>query len=132
MKKQDLAALAVIAALYAALHFAGFGCPIKAVTGVSCAGCGMTRAWLSALSGDWAAAFSYHPLFWMVPLAALVFLFRRRMPRRLFQGLVWAAALAFVAVYAVRMADPTDQVVVFAPETGLIVRTLRQLPGLLP
>ena len=132
MKKQDLAAVALIAALYAALHFLGVGCPIKALTGVSCAGCGMTRAWLAVLGGHWAEAFACHPLFWVVPLAALVFLFRRRMPRRLFQGLVWAAALAFVAVYAVRMADPTDQVVVFAPERGLIVRTLRQLPGLLP
>ncbi len=132
MKKQDLAAVALIAALYTALHFLGVGCPIKALTGVSCAGCGMTRAWLAVLGGHWAEAFACHPLFWVVPLAALVFLFRRRMPRRLFQGLVWAAALAFVAVYAVRMADPTDQVVVFAPETGLIVRTLRQLPGLLP
>ena len=77
MKKQDLAALAAVAALYAALHFAGFGCPIKAVTGVSCAGCGMTRAWLAALAGDWAEAFFYHPLFWMVPPAVLVFFLRK-------------------------------------------------------
>ena len=128
MKKQDLAALAVIAALYAALHFAGFGCPIKAVTGVSCAGCGMTRAWLSALSGDWAAAFSYHPLFWMVPFGALLFFLRKRLPRRLVTVLAWAAGIAFAAVYAVRLADPEDTVVVFAPETGLLHRILRLLP----
>ena len=128
MKKQDWAALAAVAALYAALHFAGFGCPIKAVTGVSCAGCGMTRAWLAALSGDLSAAFAYHPLFWVVPLAALVFLFRRRLPRRLFTALLLAAALAFVAVYAVRLADPRDPVVVFAPEEGLLYRILRLLP----
>ena len=121
MKKQDWAALAAVAALYAALHFAGFGCPIKAVTGVSC-------AWLAALSGDLSAAFAYHPLFWVVPLAALVFLFRRRLPRRLFTALLWAAALAFVAVYAVRLADPRDPVVVFAPEEGLLYRILRLLP----
>lgn len=128
MKKQDLAALAVIAALYAALHFAGFGCPIKALTGVSCAGCGMTRAWLSALSGDWAAAFCYHPLFWMVVPGVLVFVFHKRLPRRLVTVLAWTAGIAFVAVYAVRLADPTDNVVVFAPETGLLHRILRLLP----
>lgn len=128
MKKQDLAALAVIAALYAALHFAGFGCPIKAITGVSCAGCGMTRAWLEVLSGNWAAAFAYHPLFWTIPLGALVFLFRRRLPRRLVTVLAWTAGIAFVAVYAVRLADPEDTVVVFAPETGLLHRILRLLP----
>ena len=128
MKKQDLAALAAIAALYAALHFLGMGCPIKAITGVSCAGCGMTRAWLSALSGDWAAAFSYHPLFWVVPFGVLVFFLRKRLPRRLVTVLAWAAGIAFVAVYAVRLADPEDTVVVFAPETGLLHRILRLLP----
>ena len=128
MKKQDLAALAAVAALYAALHFLGMGCPIKAFTGVSCAGCGMTRAWMEALSGDFAAAFAYHPLFWTVPLGALVFLVRRRLPRRLFTALLWAAGIAFVAVYAVRLADPTDSVVVFAPETGVFHRILRLLP----
>ena len=120
MKKQDLAALAAVAALYAALHFAGFGCPIKAVTGVSCAGCGMT--------GDWAEAFFYHPLFWMVPPAVLVFFLRKRLPRRLVTVLAWAAGIAFVAVYILRLADPEDTVVVFAPETGLLNRILRLLP----
>ena len=128
MKKQDLAALAAIAALYVALHFLGMGCPIKAITGVSCAGCGMTRAWLEVLSGNWAAAFAYHPLFWTIPLGVLVFLFRRRLPRPLTSALLWAACIAFVAVYAVRLADPTDSVVVFAPETGLFHRILRLLP----
>ncbi|WP_394966820.1 DUF2752 domain-containing protein [Candidatus Allofournierella merdipullorum] len=128
MKKQDLAALAAIAALYVALHFLGMGCPIKAITGVSCAGCGMTRAWLEVLSGNWAAAFAYHPLFWTIPLGVLVFLFRRRLPRRLTSALLWAAGIAFVAVYAVRLADPTDSVVVFAPEAGLFHRILRLLP----
>ena len=29
----------------------------------------MTRAWLAALRLDFAAAFAYHPLFWVVPIA---------------------------------------------------------------
>lgn len=128
MKKQDWAALAAVAAVYAALHFLGFGCPIKALTGVSCAGCGMTRAWLAALSGDFAAAFAFHPLFWVVPPAVLVFLLRRRLPRRLVRALLWTVAIAFVAVYAVRLADPNDAAVVFAPQEGLIYRILRLLP----
>ena len=33
------------------LYVTGIGCPIKFWTGVSCPGCGMTRAWLAALSG---------------------------------------------------------------------------------
>ena len=128
MKKQDWAALAAVAALYGALHFVGLGCPIKALTGVSCAGCGMTRAWLAALSGNLGAAFAFHPLFWVVPPAVLVFLLRRRLPRRLVTALGWAVCIAFVAVYAVRLADPGDAVVVFAPEEGLVYRILRLLP----
>ena len=88
----------------------------------------MTRAWLAALAGDWAEAFFYHPLFWMVPPAVLVFFLRKRLPRRLVTVLAWAAGIAFVAVYILRLADPEDTVVVFAPETGLLNRILRLLP----
>ena len=71
---------------------------------------------------------SYHPLFWVVPFGVLVFFLRKRLPRRLVTVLAWAAGIAFVAVYAVRLADPEDTVVVFAPETGLLHRILRLLP----
>ena len=43
-------------------------CIFLTLTGRSCAGCGMTRAWLSVLRLDFAAAFAYHPLFWSVPI----------------------------------------------------------------
>lgn len=37
-------------------------CPIARSTGVPCPGCGMTRALLALLHGDFAAAFAHHPL----------------------------------------------------------------------
>ena len=37
------------------------GCPFRFFFGISCPGCGMTRALLAALRLDFAAAFSYHP-----------------------------------------------------------------------
>lgn len=37
-------------------------CPLKAVTGVPCAGCGSTRAGLALLRGDPAAAAAWNPL----------------------------------------------------------------------
>lgn len=49
-------------------------CPILCVTGYPCLGCGMTRALLSALRFDFAAAFRHHPMFWSVPLLYLCFL----------------------------------------------------------
>lgn len=38
-------------------------CPIKLITDIPCPFCGMTRAHLEALSGNWKAAFTIHPLF---------------------------------------------------------------------
>ena len=70
MKKQDLAALAAVAALYAALHFLGVGCPIKAVTGVSCAGCGMTRAAYLLLHGHPGLALRQNPFIFLIPVLA--------------------------------------------------------------
>ncbi|MEN8249294.1 MAG: DUF2752 domain-containing protein [Bacteroidota bacterium] len=37
-------------------------CPISAVTGYECFGCGLNRAAIALLSGDFAAALSYNPL----------------------------------------------------------------------
>ena len=36
-------------------------CPFKALTGIPCPGCGMTRAILSITKGDFHGAFSYNP-----------------------------------------------------------------------
>jgi len=37
-------------------------CPMAALTGIPCPGCGMTRAALSALHGDFATSLRFHPL----------------------------------------------------------------------
>ena len=41
---------------------------------VECPGCGMTRAWISAVTGDFGKAFSMHPLFWSIPIIYIFFL----------------------------------------------------------
>jgi hypothetical protein len=38
-----------------------FFCPFKALTGIPCPGCGMTRAILSITKGDFHGAFGYNP-----------------------------------------------------------------------
>lgn len=43
-------------------------CPSRALLGLPCPGCGMTRALAALLRGDFAAAFAFHP--WAFALAA--------------------------------------------------------------
>jgi hypothetical protein len=56
-----------------AIHFGlnviglpGFECPIRAATGVPCPGCGLSRASIAMVKGDWQTMTQYHlfaPLF---------------------------------------------------------------------
>src|SRR2546423_14250409 len=78
-------------------------CPMRALLGVPCPGCGLTRSFCSIASGDLRRAFGYHLfgpfLFAMlligVPVLAYQALTRRRVP--LFQELLFAKrpAMAF-------------------------------------
>lgn len=123
MERKDIEALAGIALFYVVLEALGVTCPILFLTGVSCAGCGMSRAWLALLRLDFAAAFGYHPLFWLPVLAAALLVFRRRISERVYRaGLVLCGGL-FLAVYVIRLILPGD-IVVFTPQDGLIWRVL--------
>ena len=64
--------LSLIALIYLVFHLVGIGCPIKFVSGISCPGCGMTRALAAVLRGDAASAFSFHPLWGTLPLLLLL------------------------------------------------------------
>jgi hypothetical protein len=88
-------------------------CFFKLVYGVPCPGCGMTRALSALLGGDFAAALAFHPLVPIVPLLALVVVFRKRRPFRMLyrSDVFWAGCAAcFMLVWAVRM-------LVFFPDT---------------
>ena len=122
MDKKSIAAVLAIAALYAAMMALGITCPIKLLTGVSCAGCGMSRAWLCLLRGDVAGAYAYHPLFWLPAPAAAGFLCRNKLPPAVCRWGGVAVCVLFLGVYAVRLFTPGDAVVVFEPTQGLLFR----------
>ena len=65
MKKENrvqiISAIAVVVLLYLVLEGVGITCPIKFLTGISCAGCGMSRAWIAVFHLDFARAFYFHP-----------------------------------------------------------------------
>ncbi len=97
----------------------GIGCPIRYATGVPCPGCGMTRAWLAVLHGDLAAAFAYHPLFWAVPLAVALALARvaarQKNFQRAFDIALAAIAVAFIALWMIRLIDPASIIYITEP-----------------
>ncbi|MCR5007088.1 MAG: DUF2752 domain-containing protein [Oribacterium sp.] len=106
----------------------GIGCPVKFLTGVSDAGCGMSRAWLSVLHLDFARAFYYHPL-WMLPVpAVLAIFFKKRIPEKIYRFLVICFVALFLMVYGYRMFFMPDQdIVVFRPWEGFIWRSIETI-----
>ena len=62
-RKELICAVTAVVVLYTAMESIGITCPIKFITGISCAGCGMSRAWMAFLQLDIAKAFAYHPSF---------------------------------------------------------------------
>ena len=94
--------------LPAAFFVSGTTCLLKSTIGLPCPGCGLTRAVLLALQGDFSAAFHAHPLF---PLAILVLAVVPAVllvrPRLLNTRASFIAGLVililFVLVYIIRM-----------------------------
>lgn len=73
--KEKLIFLAVYIGIVATFRHFGILCLFRHFLGITCPGCGMTRAVLAALRFDFAAAFAYHPMFWSMPLLGAYFLF---------------------------------------------------------
>ena len=73
--KTKIAVTLVVLVYAAVLWIFKVPCPILKMTGRECIGCGMTRAILYALKFDFKTAFSYHFMFWSVPLLYASFLF---------------------------------------------------------
>ena len=127
--KEALPAICAVALVYGILYIAGIGCPIKFLTGISCMGCGMTRAYLSLLSLDLASAFRYHPLFLIPIIAAILFLFRSRISQKIVKVLLFTTIVLFSIIYLLRIVDPSDTVVVVEPANGAIARWIYILKG---
>ncbi|NCB91232.1 MAG: DUF2752 domain-containing protein [Clostridia bacterium] len=96
------------------------GCPIRYFLGISCPGCGMTRAWLSILHLDFAHAFHCHPLFLLAPFIAAAFVFDDWIDFKKYRWLILLVGVIFVLVYLVRMIWFPSEIIAFEPENGLI------------
>lgn len=96
------------------------GCPIKYWTGISCAGCGMTRAWQSLLTGNIQEAFSYHPLLLLPAFLLIIILLRKKIPIRILHGIMAVVVVLFLGVYMIRMLNPNDTIIVLDVKQGAL------------
>ena len=120
------AVLAVVI-LYIIFFVTGIGCPIKFITGISCAGCGMTRAYLSLLHLDFREAFHYHPLFWLPPVFLVILYKKNRIKPSIYKILIYTIVVFFCIVYVYRLISNDDTVVVFRPQDNIVFRVIRLL-----
>ena len=100
---QIISAIAAVVLLYLVLEGFGITCPIKFLTGISCAGCGMSRAWMAVFHLDFARAFYFHPLFFTPPVILLVILLKKRIKPVFYKGFIFTMIALYVIVYLYRM-----------------------------
>ena len=82
-----------------ALYFLDIKCIFKLLYGLSCPGCGLTRAYKSLVNLDIVSAFYYHPLFWAIPIIVLIYINNKNS-----KWLIFFIAL-FIVVYIFRLFD---------------------------
>ena len=82
-----LAALCLQVSL-TSLGLSGWQCPVKAVFGVPCPGCGMSRALALLFKGEWRAALAEHAFAPVFVLGGVLVLVVSLLPRRLHRAAV--------------------------------------------
>ena len=122
-----ITSVAAVVVLYVILESFGVTCPIKYITGISCAGCGMSRAWISLLHFNIHDAFMYHPLFFLPPVVVIAMLFKSKINIKFYKIFMFTMAGAFVIVYLYRMFIGDGNVVVFEPQNNIVFRIIRKL-----
>ena len=112
-------------AAMAAFYFT-HGCPIRFFTGISCPGCGMSRALTALLRLDFPLAFEMHPLVFLLPVAAVIYFARRLIPKKALRLIYTLALILLATVYIIRIASGSS--IVYADfESGMLFRLFEKL-----
>ena len=122
-----ITSVTAVVVLYVILESFGVTCPIKYITGISCAGCGMSRAWIALLHFNIHEAFMYHPLFFLPPVVVIVMILKCKINIKFYKIFMFTMAGAFVIVYLYRMFIGTGDIVVFEPQNNILFRIIRKL-----
>lgn len=80
-------------------------CIFISTIGLPCPGCGMTRAIKAALRFDFIKAFSYHLMFWAVPIMYIYFLWEGRLfENKKIDKVIWIVIIAgFILNWILRL-----------------------------
>ena len=100
------------------LYFVDIGCIFRLFFGVSCPGCGLTRAYRALLKLDLKSAFHFHPLFWTIPI--IIFLYYKKVSDTALVPLI----IIFIVVYLIRLFNGADDIVTIDITNGLIYKML--------
>ncbi len=129
--KEYFIAAVSIAAFVAFMMIFNIPCPIKHMTGMSCAGCGMTRALISALKSDFSAAFTYHPLWiFLFPTAAALIMLKASSKKLAFNIVLYCTIVLFFGTWIFRLISG-DSVVSFDFENSVINKIIIKISELL-
>lgn len=79
------------------------GCPIRWISGITCPSCGMTRAAISLLKFDFASAFNYHPLIFILPIIAIIYCIRNHLTKKTQTIFLFIFIALFFIVYILRL-----------------------------
>lgn len=105
-----------------------FGCPIHRITGISCPGCGMTRACWCAAKLDFHDAFKYHPLFVLIPFMVVLWVLGDFINNKL-RNILWGIVIfLFISVYIIRIAL-NDPFIEINPGNSCIVKFIKLIKG---
>ncbi len=119
--------LLIVAVYVLVMSVSGIGCPVRWVTGISCPGCGMSRALFSLLRLDFGDAFRYHPLIFPVILFVPYYFLGSDDPPR--KGKIKKILLVVLAVLAVFLwifrIFHEDSVVRIDPSSGIVIKCLK-------
>lgn len=125
--KSNIIILLITGLLILAAYVLGIGCPIKYMTGISCPGCGMTRAVVECIHLDFIRAWYYHPLFFTLPIIIIVLFFWAKIPSRIRKTMMIACIVAYIAVYFIRLFFVKDTVVTIDVGQGFIALVIKKI-----
>ena len=127
--KVEMFIIAGIIVVYAVLSVLGITtCPSKALFGIPCPGCGISRAFMSALQLNFAAAFEYNPLWVLVPVVLIVVTALSAYDKnRAVEIIIIAFIVLAFLVYIYRIMHTDSPVVEWDLESGLLYHKIRQI-----